>query len=289
MFLHIKFEKGEFMNLNELRTFLTIVETGSLVRAASTLNVTQSTVTARLKSLEDELGQRLINRQKSGATLTAAGVRLQRYATTISDLWQQARKETALPDGMRSVCNIACHPDLWEGLGEGIFDTIRATQPDIALSVWTGGQHDLAHWLDHGLVDIALTYWPSTRQTEATQTLFTDELVLVSNVIDAPIRFNKDYVFVEAGDNFARAHAVEYADADTTRLNFGTATLGRDHVLDHGGSAYLPLRLVQSQLGHSLHILADAPAFERQSYVVSRTTARADWPWFDSVFAVRQA
>ena len=70
------------MNLTELRTFLTIIETGSLVRASEQLNVTQSTVTARLKSLEDELGQTLINRQKSGASLTGAGVRLQRFLST---------------------------------------------------------------------------------------------------------------------------------------------------------------------------------------------------------------
>jgi DNA-binding transcriptional LysR family regulator len=47
------------MNLANLETFLKIVETGSLVRASEALNVTQSTVTARMKSLEDELGQTL--------------------------------------------------------------------------------------------------------------------------------------------------------------------------------------------------------------------------------------
>ena len=61
------------MNLTSLQTFLAILETGSLVRAADKLNVTQSTVTARLKTLEEELGQVLINRQKSGATLRRPG------------------------------------------------------------------------------------------------------------------------------------------------------------------------------------------------------------------------
>ena len=96
------------MNLSELRTFLTIVETGSLIRASERLNVTQSTVTARLKSLEEEVGQSLITRNKSGAVMTAAGVRLHRYADTIANLWQQARQETALPDGMAGTCNLAC-------------------------------------------------------------------------------------------------------------------------------------------------------------------------------------
>ena len=60
------------MNIVSLQTFLAIVETGSLVRASQKMNVTQSTVTARLKTLEDEIGQVLLNRQKSGTTLTPA-------------------------------------------------------------------------------------------------------------------------------------------------------------------------------------------------------------------------
>ncbi|MDG1801269.1 MAG: LysR family transcriptional regulator, partial [Paracoccaceae bacterium] len=58
------------MNITALQTFLAIVETGSLARASEQMNVTQSTVTARLQSLEQELGQQLIVRQKSGARMT---------------------------------------------------------------------------------------------------------------------------------------------------------------------------------------------------------------------------
>ena len=108
------------MQLNELRTFLAIIETGSLIKASEQLNVTQSTVTARLKSLEGEIGQTLINRQKSGVSLTAAGVRFQRYASTITNLWRQARQETSLPDALSTVCNIGCHPDLWPALGNAV-------------------------------------------------------------------------------------------------------------------------------------------------------------------------
>ena len=85
------------MNLSTLQTFLAIVETGSLVRASERIHVTQSTVTTRLKALEEELGQTLFHRQKSGARLTAAGARFKRYAEAMTDLWRQARQETSLP------------------------------------------------------------------------------------------------------------------------------------------------------------------------------------------------
>ena len=77
------------MNPTDLRTFLAIAETGSLVRASERLSVTQSTVTARLRNLEDELGQKLFYRHKSGAKLTSAGVRFKRYAEAMASLWRQ--------------------------------------------------------------------------------------------------------------------------------------------------------------------------------------------------------
>ncbi|MFN3211390.1 MAG: LysR family transcriptional regulator, partial [Roseovarius sp.] len=79
------------MNIAALHTFLAIVDNGSLVRASQVLNVTQSTVTARLHTLEDEIGQQLLNRQKSGTTLTPAGTRLLRYARVMTGLWRQAK------------------------------------------------------------------------------------------------------------------------------------------------------------------------------------------------------
>ncbi|MCG6902301.1 MAG: LysR family transcriptional regulator [Rhodobacter sp.] len=270
------------MNLSELRTFLAIVETGSLVRASGRLNVTQSTVTARLKSLEAELGQTLINRQKSGASLTAAGARLLRYAETISGLWQQARQETALPGGFDAVFNMVCHPDLWPGLGARLFDRVRRFQPSVALSVWQGGAAEMSGWLSSGLADLALTYAPSAQSTQSVRALGTDVLCLVSSAADSPVRFDPAYVFVEAGDEFGRWHAGTYADAGTARLNFGTAQLGLEHILTQGGSAYLPLRMAAPFLRDATLHRLDAPEFERPYHGVVNKMAAQGWGWLEA-------
>ena len=278
------------MTLSELRTFLAIVETGSLVRASRVLNVTQSTVTARLKSLEAELGQTLIRRQKSGATLTPAGERLRRYAATISDLWQQARQETALPDGLSSVCNIAMAPELWPGLGNRLLNWLRRTQPRLGLSLWTGSGEDIAAWLASGRADLALSYRPAADARLDQIELPPERLILVSTRADAPMRHDPGYVFVDAGEAFGRAHAAAYADADTARLSFGSAIEGRDHILAHGGSAYLPLRLVVEDLGAGrLHEIAGAPAFTRRVFVLVNRESRAAWAWFDACAALLAA
>ena len=196
------------MHLTELQTFLAIIETGSLVKASEQMNVTQSTVTARLKSLENELGQTLINRHKSGATVTAAGERLRRYANTITDLWKQARQETALPDALSSLCNVGCHPDLWPNLGTLFFDRIRLEYHKVALSIWHGSSTDMMNWLNDGLIDMCLTHRPNPTQSQISIPLIRDEIVLVSTEPDRPIKFDPGYVYVEAGEfkDYCRYH-----------------------------------------------------------------------------------
>ena len=270
------------MNLTSLHTFLTILEVGSLVRAAERLNVTQSTVTARLKVLESDLGELLVTRSKTGALPTSAGLRLKRYAETMGELWRQARAEVAQPGNIHTVCNIGCHPDLWHGLGEKLFDCIRMHQSDVALSVWQSGQTELSTWLNNGLTDVSLGYVPSARAEHSSQALPHDRLVLVSTDPQAPIRFDPGYVFVESGDSFGRWHAATYADADVARIAFGSADLGLRHILAHGGTAYLPQRIAQPSIEVGrLHLIADAPAFERPAFLVLNSNATRSWPWLD--------
>ncbi|MEM7069556.1 MAG: LysR family transcriptional regulator [Pseudomonadota bacterium] len=274
------------MHLVELHTFLAIIETGSLVKASEQLNVTQSTVTARLKSLENELGQTLINRQKSGATVTAAGERLRRYANTISDLWRQARQETALPDALSSLCNIGCHPDLWPNLGSHLFEVIRTQYPNVALSVWQGSESDMGRWWNDGLIDLCLTHWPNTNSHQISRPMTTDKLILVSTEPDRPLRFDPGYIYVEAGEEFGRWHAKTWADAGTARISFGNAHLGLEYILSHSGTAYLPLRLVREHLKRGrLFWLREAPIFERECFVLANKSALSNWPWFESVIA----
>lgn len=275
------------MQLEELKTFLAIIESGSLVKASAKLNVTQSTVTARLQSLEGELGQVLVNRAKSGATLTAAGVRLQRYATTIGDLWGQAKREIGLPRGFKTLCNFGCHVDLWHDAGEKILEVVRQSAVDSALSVSTANDDDLLAWLQSGLIDLALTYRPGGQQSLVSHALFEEQLILVSSRKGSPVRFDPDYVFVEAGQEFGIRHAAAFSDADTARISFNNAQLGNEYLLKHGGSAYLPERLVATSLAKGqLHRLADAPVFTRSVYLVANKGMQPSWSWFDQCLAL---
>ncbi|KOC91508.1 LysR family transcriptional regulator [Winslowiella iniecta] len=62
------------MDLNQLKTFVTVAETSSLTRAASLLFLSQPAVSAHIKSLESEFKVRLFNRNPRGMELTAGGI-----------------------------------------------------------------------------------------------------------------------------------------------------------------------------------------------------------------------
>ena len=94
------------MDIVAARTFLEIVKTGSFVRAATNLNITQTAVSARVRVLEEQLDRQLFIRNKAGAKLTPAGDQFLRYATTLVQLWERARHDMAMPVGRENVVTI---------------------------------------------------------------------------------------------------------------------------------------------------------------------------------------
>lgn len=269
------------MNITALQTFLAIVDTGNLVRASQKLNVTQSTVTARLKSLEDELGQQLLNRQKSGTTLTPAGTKLLRYARIMTGLWRQARYETGLPAGLSSVCTFGCDRELWHGPGRAFFDGVVQGHPDMAVSVQQGGGRELEEWLAAGLVDVILTYGASARGNQTVHALPPEELVLYSDREVTSIRADPKYIFVDHGEEYRRAHGETYHDAGIARVSFDSSFWALQFLLERGGSAYLPRALAAPLVSEGrLFELREAPIYSRKKMLVVNDSAAANWDWF---------
>ena len=69
------------MNWDDLRLFLAVTRSGSISGAAKQLDVQHSTVSRRMRKLEEKLGARLLERKKSGFELTPAGERVKQSAS----------------------------------------------------------------------------------------------------------------------------------------------------------------------------------------------------------------
>ena len=274
------------MNLDELRTFLEVVDSGSLVGASRRLNVTPSTVTARINALEQEVGQRLLHRNKSGAELTSPGFKLQRYAEVMVQLWRQARYEVSLPKGFRGVCNVGLEFDLWAEVGERFLDYVREHCQGIAVAIWPAEQRQLDRWLNIGLIDLAFCYTPQSGENFSSRVLCDDELVLVSTSSVATAALDSSYVYVDHGDEFRRQHAAAFPGDTTSAVTIASAEWAAKHLLRKGGSGYLPRRQVGDLIkNRTLHEVAQAPRFRRRVYLVETTQTVQAWEWYEAAVA----
>ena len=151
------------MNIELAKTFLEIVGTGSFIRASERLNVGQTTVSARVRLLEQELGRPLFVRDKSGASLTPAGEQFLRYAPMFVQLWQRALQQVALPPGHRAVMTVGSEVSLWQPLLLDWVIWMRQSLRDIALRVHVDVPQDLITHVATGFVDVAIMYAPQHR------------------------------------------------------------------------------------------------------------------------------
>ena len=271
------------MSFTAIRTFLAILEAGSLGRAAERLNVTHSTVTARLKALEEDLGHTLIKRanKKTEVGLTSHGFRFKRYAEAMADIWEQARSETAMTQGSGSVCNLGCHFDLWQTWGMVVFDEIQNRHPQTLISAWPGNQVLLEQWLSTSLIDAALTYEIKVMPNQTIYTLPDEELSLYSTEPSEVANQEQPSVFVDAAHgDFSRRYTSALTQPDIAKVSFGSASWALEYILSRGGTAYLPTGLAKNlETSGRLYRVVNAPEFKRQRFLVVDNTAATNWPW----------
>jgi len=80
-------------DLGQLKTFVAVVEAGSLTAAASVIYLSQSSVSEQMRKLEHRAGQVLLTRSKAGIALTPAGTRLLIHARAIAALSEEAYRD----------------------------------------------------------------------------------------------------------------------------------------------------------------------------------------------------
>jgi LysR family transcriptional regulator, flagellar master operon regulator len=259
------------MDIELARTFLEIVSTGSFIKASERLNVGQTTVSARMRLLEQQLGRPLFVRNKSGASLTPAGEQFLRYAPTFVQLWQRARYQVAVPAGHRAVLTVGSEVSLWKPLLLDWVLWMRSTMRDIALRVHVDVPQDLITHVATGLVDVAIMYAPQHRPGLQIDLIMEEELVLATT--DPEASKDLDYVHVDWGQDFQLHHGVSFPDT-TPGLFANLGPLALNYVLAAGGSGYFRMQAVLPHLeAGRLHLVSGAPRFSYPVYAVHTATA----------------
>lgn len=257
------------MDTELARTFLTVVAAGNFVSAAERLHVTQSTVSTRIHSLEEQLGCTLFVRNKAGTSLTSAGVQFQKHASTLVRTVEQARHDVGIPRGFRAALTIGGRFGLWEQLLLRWLPLMRAVAPDISVRAEIGFESDLMQGLVEGRLDIGVMYTPQSRPGLTVEELLEERLVFVSTDSSGASEPGPGYVYVDWGPEFYAKHSASFPDYIGPALSANIGWLGLHHILGAGGSGYFPLRLVRPFLANKELIrFREAPEFWLPTYVV---------------------
>ena len=149
------------MELRELKYFLAVAEYGNITKAAEELYITQPNLSRQIQNLESELGQRLFVRGKRKATLTSAGVLLQKRAEEIVSLINKTKEELTFFD--KSVVG-----SVEIGGGESyvikliaqVVKGIQKDYPEVKFNSFSGDTNDVMAKLDEGLLDFGILIAP---------------------------------------------------------------------------------------------------------------------------------
>lgn len=143
------------MNLNQLKYFNTVAEQGSISKAAEILSISQPSLSAAVKDLEEEFGVALFSRHYRGVALTREGTAFYKMSANI--LKSAEKCEAAMLDmgRGRKILRIGVPPMIGSVILPHIYNAFLKENGDISLETAEGGYSELLESLEDEKVDLA--------------------------------------------------------------------------------------------------------------------------------------
>lgn len=270
------------MDLESLKTFLTLSKLKNFTQTANKHFIVQSTVTNRIMELEKELGKKLFIRDKKSVKLTEAGKHLIPYAKRMVEIESALTKDLNLLNSYSDLIKIGSTNTIYDCYLEPILSNFIKKHPHIAVKVLVDHSSTLFQMLQDGTVDIIFTYLPFhhngyhcisfkhdslTLVTSPIHTEFTSG-ILKENLPSIPCLYC-DFVF-EEGYSFVRDL---FPSHHTFPFEIDRSTKLIHYLLEGIGYSFLPKSLITPYLDHQQLIEIplldfDTPIIE--SYIVSK-------------------
>ncbi len=271
------------LSLDQLRSFLDIVELGSFSAAARRRRLSQPAVSQQLRQLEQRFGLRLIERVGRLARPTPAGSELLEHARRIdaaaaAALDAMARHAKGAPGRVRlgtgaTACIFLLPPVLRE---------LRRRLPAAEITVSTGNTADILKGVEENLLDLGLVTMPVAGRMFQVMPLLKDELVLIAPRGGAPlpgkitpsVLAELPMLLYEPGGNTRRAVDAWFAQAGIApkpAMSLGSVEAIKELVRAGLGYSLLPRMAVpQTERGAALSPLSLTPKLHRELALVMR-------------------
>ena len=251
-------------------TFLDLVETQSFNRTADRLEITQSTVSARIRTLERHLDCRLFTRSRSGTELTRQGIAFEPHARVLRQSWQEALRATGSGGSGQETLRIGIQHDL---VGSDIGDWIRRFQevlPDTNFYVEPDYSVQMCTDLERGGLDFAVLFSPRTHPDLHLESLGEITYDMVSTVAETLDEVETETYFVaNYSPAFSHQHEMLLPRLATSRLTIGQDAAISGLIRTLGGTAYVLTETAQDLVtAGTAHLVTGAPKIPQSVYVV---------------------
>jgi len=153
------------MNLEQLKTFLTVVRLGGVRKAAQALNLTQPAVTARIKNLEDTLACALFERSPRGIKLTKRGELLLAHAEKFESLEELVARDVVDPLGVERRLRLGVSETIAQCWLPELITALHVRYPRLEIEFNVDISTNLRSGLLNREIDLAILLGPISEHT----------------------------------------------------------------------------------------------------------------------------
>jgi LysR family transcriptional regulator, low CO2-responsive transcriptional regulator len=168
------------MDFDQLRTFLEVAKQGSFSRAGQKVFRSQSAVSAQIRQIESEYGERLLDRSGKTVRLTPAGEVFREYAQRMLSLRDESLRAVAdHGTDPRGVLALGANEATCLYVLPNVFAEYLRLYPSVQVSIYRNFSHKILERLDSGAIDVGIVTLPVKMPMLKVRTIFRDRLVLM--------------------------------------------------------------------------------------------------------------
>lgn len=168
------------MELKQLRSFAAVVKWGSFTRAAEVLYLSQPTISAHIRQLEEELHTKLILRTTKNLTVTPKGKEIYQYAGNILELHERMVRCCAGEDTRTIRLGASTIPAAY--LLPELLPAYRARCPEVQVAVRQSDSLEVISGLRDGMLDAGMAGMPAQEEHLVSVPFYQDRMVLITPV-----------------------------------------------------------------------------------------------------------
>ncbi len=152
-------QRNQNFDAQRVDIFLAVLQHGSLSRAATAMETTQSTISRQITELETQCGGRLFHRNGRGMVPTDLGARLTpRFRTLRRDIDELLLEARGTATEVSGSVRLGLLPIVATALAQRLYVEVRQRYPKVRLSLLEGYSGQLEEWLDRDVTDFAVLF-----------------------------------------------------------------------------------------------------------------------------------